>query len=595
MCGIAGYIGTNVEKTLIDNLKMLEYRGYDSAGIATLNNNLIKVVKSSGKIANLEKKLVYKQDYTCGIAHTRWATHGKPNKTNAHPHSSNNNTWAIVHNGIIENYNQIKTELESMGFKFKSQTDTEVVCNLLQFNKDTSPIKTLIKTAKMLNGSFALACLNKNYKNTLFLAKNKSPIFVAKNKECVYVSSDIVCFKNKVDEFYELNDNEFCEVTSNKIVFYNINGKIIKKNTKKLSNLDNYYTKDNFNHFMIKEIFETPVVLKNLVINYKKNNYFKLFNKNYISKFNKVVLIGCGSAYHAAQIGAKFLQENARIDASAHIASEYRYSNPLINKKTLCILVSQSGETADTLGVCSIANKNKATTIALTNVPYSSLARNCKSVLPVCAGTEIAVASTKAYTAQISVLYMLSMHLKNELWGENNNYFDDISQISNNLNLSFEEFFDLTKSIKNAKNVFFIGRSYDYITAQEASLKLKEITYIFSSEHASGELKHGFLALIDKSSYLFAIATQKNLLDKTLNGAFESQARGAKVIFVTQFDLPPEISNKFYKVIKLQTFKEELMPISSIVPFQQFAYFTSINKGINPDQPRNLAKSVTVE
>lgn len=595
MCGIAGYIGTNVEKTLIENLKMLEYRGYDSAGVATLNNNLIKVVKSSGKIINLEKKLVYNDNFSCGIAHTRWATHGKPNTLNAHPHTSNNNTWAIVHNGIIENYNQIKINLENIGYKFKSQTDTEVICNLLQFNEEKNSIKTLIKSTKQLKGSFALVCLNKNCKNTLFLAKNKSPLFVAKNNDSVFVSSDIVCFKNKVDEFYELNDNEFCEATPNKLLFYNINGKIIKKNTNKLSNFDNSYAKNNFNHFMIKEIFETPVILKNLIINYKKNTYFNFFNKKNISKFNNIILIGCGSAYHAAQMGAKFLQENARLKASAFIASEYRYSNPIINKQTLCILVSQSGETADTLAVCDLAIKNKATVIALTNVLYSSLARKCKYVLPVCAGTEIAVASTKAYTAQICVLYMLSMHLKNEFLDKNNNYFEDVSFVANNLNLSFDDFFDLAKNLKNAKNVFFIGRNFDYITAQEASLKLKEITYIFSSEHPSGELKHGFLALIDKNSYLFAIATQKNLLDKTLNGAFEAQARGAKVILATQFDLPQEISNKFYKIIKLQTFKEELMPISSIIPFQQFAYFTSINKGLNPDQPRNLAKSVTVE
>ena len=609
MCGISGYIGdNNAEKNLINCLKMLEYRGYDSAGIAVLSNlNDILVTKSAGKINNLEKKIHYATNSRCGIAHTRWATHGAPTDANAHPHVSNNKNWSIVHNGIIENYNVIKSNLKTKGYKFKSQTDTEVIANLLQDLDNGNPIECLINVANKLDGSYALACLNKNYKDTLFLAKNKSPLYIAYNKSEVFVASDAICFVNKAEQYYSLNDGEFCQADLKNIIFYDKNGKKIKKTPQILNNYQISNSKQNYDYFMEKEILEVPNVLKRLVETYKDNNAFNKFTKEFIKKFNNVVLIGCGTAYHAACMGAKYLQEYARLNAQAFIASEYRYSKPVIDKKTLCILVSQSGETADTLAVCEQAKENKATTIALTNVLYSTLAHKADIILPVCAGTEIAVASTKAYSAQISAFYMLSKHLENQIYGKTYNYFDDIINISNNLNipskLELKNIVDiLTKNNINSnkiskakKHVFFIGRNFDFITALEASLKLKEITYIFSAEHPAGELKHGFLALIDKSSILFAIATNKNLLDKTLNGAFEAHSRGAKVIFVTQFDLPSDAKNKFYKIIKLPSFKEELMPITTISYFQMLAYLTSIQKGLNPDQPRNLAKSVTVE
>ena len=607
MCGITAYLGENAERELIAGLKHLEYRGYDSAGIAILKDE-INITKTAGKITELEKIVKFDLDSNCGIAHTRWATHGAPIDENAHPHLSNNGQWAVVHNGIIENYEILKQGLKKEGLIFKSQTDTEVICNLLQFNNCKDPVETLIKTVKKLKGSYALACLNKDCKDTIFLAKNKSPLFIAKTDFQTFVASDIICFLGKAEEYYSLEDYEFCKVDKKSLIFYDKNGEKIDKKPQKLKNFEISNSKGKYKHFMLKEIMEIPNVLKKIVKEYKKNNFFGIYNKSFISKFNKIVLIGCGTAFHACKMGEMYLTEFARINASAYVASEYRYSHPLIDKKTLCILVSQSGETADTLAVCEMAKDCGATTVALTNVPYSTLATKTTYVLPVCAGTEIAVASTKAYSAQISILYMFAKHLQNELFNQNNDYLTDIQGLSKNISAPTKEDFSTIinelinnnntpnkKDIQNVKHVFFIGRNLDYITALEASLKLKEITYIFSVEHPAGELKHGFLALIDNSSILFAIATNKNLLDKTLNGAYEAQSRGAKVIFLTQFELPEDTKTKFFKYIKLKPHKEELMPISTITFFQKLAYFTSVCKGLNPDQPRNLAKSVTVE
>lgn len=593
MCGIAGYIGKNAEKNLIDCLSLLEYRGYDSAGIAVLKN-VINVTKCAGKVDDLKKIITY-NDSTCGIAHTRWATHGKPSKTNAHPHLSNNKKWAIVHNGIIENFNEIKTELKNKGYKFYSQTDTEVVANLLQDKSCAAPLKTLIDVTKTIKGAYALVCLQKDKKDTIYLAKNKSPLYITKVNNEVFMASDIICFANKTDIFYELNDLEYCVASAKNIVFYNKNGEIIKKTPKFLKNTIINDTKQNYEHYMLKEIYDTKKALQNITKVYSEENLFNVFNLEFIKKYNKIILIGCGTAYHVCLMGAKFLQEYALIDARAYIASEYRYSTTLIDKKTLFIFVSQSGETADTLAVCELAKEKKATTIALTNVGYSTLARNVKYNLPVCAGVEIAVASTKAYTSQITILYMLAKHIQNIKFGTNFDYFNDINHISSLIDLNFYNFTDLTNKLTKVKKVFYIGRNYDYITALESSLKLKEITYIFSSEYPAGELKHGFLALVDKQTYIFTIATQKALLNKTLNNAYETIARGAKVILVTQFELPNDITNKFYKVIKLQKFDENVMPITSILPFQLLAYQISVKKMLNPDKPRNLAKSVTVE
>lgn len=596
MCGIAGYIGpNNAQEELLHSLELLEYRGYDSAGIAVQQKNSISITKSTGKISNL-KQMVKNNKAVCGIAHTRWATHGAPTNANTHPHLSNDNNWAIVHNGIIENYVTIKKELISGGYKFESETDSEVIANLLQSYSKQNCLEALIKTCNMLIGSYALACINKNKPNTIYLARKKSPLYVALENNSVFVASDPICFLNKANKYFALADDNYCIATTKKLDFFNKDGKKISIQPSVIDNFELSNEKQDYAYYMEKEINQVPSVLKNLVEYYKNISPFNDFNKELLSKYNKIVLVGCGTAYHAGLIGAQYIRQHARIDANCYIASEYRYSEPLIDKNTLCIFVSQSGETADTLGACEMAKQCGATTIALTNVLYSTLARMVDYVLPVCAGTEIAVASTKAYTAQITVLYMLSRHLQNILLNKKFDYIKSIENLSKQICVPKQSV--LKKAIEEvikSEKVFFIGRDYDYTTIKEAGLKLKEITYINTAEHPAGELKHGFLSLVDNNSVVFVLATQKKLLNKTLNGAHEALARGGKVILLSQFNIPNEQTAGFLQKIKLQSFKEELMPITSIAYFQMLAYLTSIQKGLNPDQPRNLAKSVTVE
>lgn len=599
MCGIVGYIGNKqTENQLINLLKNLEYRGYDSAGIAVQYNSKIKVVKAEGKIANFEK-LIRPTKAKIGIAHTRWATHGKPTTINAHPHLSQNKQWAVVHNGIIENFEKLKKEIqERVGIKFVSETDTEVIPQLLQYVSlnNKSNIQTFIQTCNMLQGSFAIACINQQVKDTLFLAKRKSPLYLAKSKEEIFVASDPICFAGKVEEYFALEDDEFCKASLKKVEFYDKSGNKINKKPIEMQEFEQFDGKGLYEHFMLKEINETSTVLDRMVKTYQDNDVFKKISLNIVNSINKIALIGCGTAYHASLMGAKYIETFARIDCKAYVASEFRYSNPIIDKNTLCIFVSQSGETADTLCAQELARSKGALTIGLTNVLYSALAKNVDIVLPVCAGPEIAVASTKAYTAQIAILYMLARYLESIKFNRDIDYISPIYCMSQNLQFSdLDEVEQLSQELIEQKSAFFIGRGFDYITAEEASLKLKEITYINSSAHPSGELKHGFLALIEEGSYLFVIATDKELLDKNLNGANEAFSRGAKVVLFTQLDIDKEKTKFVHKIIKLPKFDTELMPIASIISFQLLSYLTSISRGINPDQPRNLAKSVTVE
>jgi len=595
MCGIVGYIGNkNTDYQLVNLLKNLEYRGYDSAGIAYQLNNKIKVIKEPGKIANLESKIL-NEFSTCGIAHTRWATHGKPTKVNAHPHISQDNNWAVVHNGIIENFETLRKEIKTHNINFISETDTETIPHLLQINHSNSqsPIKTLINTCSKLTGSYAIACINKDIKDTLFLAKKKSPLYVTTTSEEVFVASDPICFTGKAKDYFVLNEDEFCEARVNNLVFYDKNNNIISKKPIELGELNTFAGKNNYDHFMLKEIEETPIILKRIVDVYSDNT---LFNNIKDVDFNKIVIVGCGTAYHSGLMAAKYIEKFARIECRTYIASEFRYTDPLIDEHTLSIFISQSGETADTLAALELAKSKGSKTIGLTNVTYSSLAKAVDFILPINAGPEIAVASTKAYTAQITIMYMFARFIQNL---KQNTYFDFIEEIrslANNLQLpDTNEIKALSKKLINENQAFFIGRDLDYITCEESSLKLKEITYINSTAYPSGELKHGFLALIDNGTYLFVIATNSQLLDKTLNGAHEAYARGGKIVLATQLDIPKHKTEFVDTLIKLQELPEHLMPIITTIYFQYLSYFTSISKGINPDQPRNLAKSVTVE
>lgn len=587
MCGIVGYLGKKKQsKEVIDKLKKLEYRGYDSAGIAVLKNGKITSYKEVGCIKNLEEKVPDDLETTCAIAHTRWATHGKPTTKNAHPHSSKNGVWTIVHNGIIENYLEIKQTLKE---KIASDTDTAVVAELLE-EKNAETIEDFINVFSMLSGSYSIVAMNKNRPNELFLAKNKSPLYIAEENGDFLVASDPICFVGVAKSYYEFVDNDFAHIDKNGITFYSGAKKIEKQKVALDDSFENF-SNNGYEHFMLKEIFEEPEVLNRQVKFYKEHRVFDKFSKNFMSKFKEVVFVGCGTAYHAALFGANYFRKQLNIKASAEIASEFIYSKPIFaDKKMLFVLVSQSGETADTLMAAKIAKDGGATTIALTNVLYSSLAKRTDYILPVCAGPEIAVASTKAYVCQLSALYMFSSHLKN-LNGANIDFYADITDVANKiLKFDMKQIDKIADSIKDETTPIFIGKDLDYITAMESSLKLKEVSYINATNYSSGELKHGFLALVEEGTPLFVFCSQSEISSKSINAANEAISRGAHRILITNIK---QENNK--DVIFIDEPNELTASILMIAPMQYLAYKVSISKGINPDKPRNLAKSVTVE
>lgn len=590
MCGIVGYVGLPKKSSyLISKLKLLEYRGYDSAGYANLLRGNIEIIKEVGSIDNLEAEH-QETNINCAIAHTRWATHGKVTQTNSHPHSSINNSWTIVHNGIIENYEQLSSILK---FSPVSDTDTAVVAQFLEEEK-VDDIFGFIDAFSKLKGSFAVCAINKDQEDTLYLAKRKSPLFVSQNKSGeTLVASDPICFKDFSKLYYMFEDDEFAIVKNKKIIFYNKNAKIIKKQLINAEKFFDNYGKNGYSSFMLKEIFEESDALKSQVNYYKDQDLFKNLDLKFLNKFNKIKLIGCGTAYNASVIGARYFQKLLGKNAEADFASEFIYNTPVFaDKKTLFIFVSQSGETADTLMALELAKKKGSTCIALTNVIYSSLAKKADIVLPVCAGVEVAVASTKAYVCQLSALYILASHFANLMHNKNIDFYGDILSVSKKI-LSFdkENLNSLANIFKDIKECIFIGKDMDYVSAQEAALKLKETTYICASSHPSGELKHGYLALIEEDTPIIAFAGQSELLIKTKNSVKEAVSRGAfPIIFTNSSDMPEE-----FKTIYIDEKNELLMPMLSIAPLQYMACKISELKNINPDKPRNLAKSVTVE
>jgi len=586
MCGIVGYIGSRVKvKSIVERLKKVEYRGYDSSGIATANGKNITVIKAVGEISNLTNKLDEESETCCAISHTRWATHGASNEINAHPHLSSDGSIAIVHNGIIENFEELRKTLpEGAG---AGETDTSVVCELLAA-RNAQCIKKFIKTMLLLKGSYAICAVKNSSDKTMFLAKNKSPLYVAEKDGCFIVASDPVCFCNFTNHYYSFDDYEFAEIKNGKIEFFDAKMTQINKNFAVFD--DDYMDSDmgNWPHFMIKEINESPECLSRLANVYRSGEIAKIINQQ-IQKFASVELIGCGTAYHACLVGEKYFEKIAKIPSKAHIASEFLYKNPLINKNSLYVFISQSGETADTIGSLKLVKAAGCQTLAITNVLYSTLAKLSDFVLPVCAGKEVAVAATKSYVCQLAVLYILS----NVFVGQKEKAIKEIVKISKKL-----LFFNQT-DIKNAasfigknNNAIFIGKDYDSITAMEACLKLKEIAYINSSAYPSGELKHGYIALVTDNTPIIAISMQNEISDKTINSANEAKARGAKIISVSKKSNDMKGVNY---IINVNCENEHLAPIAAILPLQYLAYLVSIKRGLNPDKPRNLAKSVTVE
>ncbi len=577
MCGICASLGEfNQIPLVVQGLKKLDYRGYDACGIGFFINNDLKIVKSVGQIKKLEKKLVdFKSNIVIG--HTRWATHGVVNEINAHPHISQDGEVALVHNGIIENYRELK---QKIGGNFYSQTDTEIIANLISKKTGTN-IEKLISACKELKGSFALAVLFKN-DNQIYLAKRNSPLFIANGKNCIMAGSDLGIFNKKFDEYYCLEDDEFAVLNLKKIIFYNQNCKKIDKKHTFFDNFDFSENKIEEKYYMLKEIKEQPNALRKTFFEYFSKS--QLIDINNFKNFNSYHFIACGTAYHSCLLGAKFFQHYLRKKVSVSIASEFRYDDNILSKSCLYIFVSQSGETADTIACAKLIKEKGFKTLAVTNVPFCSLNGIVDYVLPTFAGREVAVASTKAYTTQVYTLLIFALTLS-----ELNN-----QDLLKKFALSYKVQFvgdDLIKNILKFKKIFFIGRQQDYITSLEASLKLKEIAYINCIGIAGGELKHGTLALIDEDTLVIVISTIYQLKEKTESNIQEIKARGGKILLVSQFKHDIDYD---YSII-LPSYEECFMPIVSIVPLQYLAFSFSVKLGFNPDKPRNLAKAVTVE
>jgi len=612
MCGIVGYIGhKKAEPILINGLSKLEYRGYDSAGLTIIEKNNFKTLKNKGRVKELSE-ITNKENLegTIGIAHTRWATHGKPSSINSHPHNDNSNTFSVVHNGIIENYAELRDFLIKNNYKFLSETDTEVIPNLIHYyftkendNSKNGLLKAVNKATKDFKGSFAIGVLNHNFPDIMIVAKKDSPLVIGKGDGENFISSDIPAYLEFTHNFYLLNDNEFAVISKDTVDFYNSD---LTKIEKQITEIDWDATsaeKNGYEDFMLKEIYEQPIAIRETIGNHLSGISACIFdelnfNKEFLSKFNKIFIVACGTAMHAGLTAKAMLENLCEINTEVDIASEFRYRNPLINKNTLCIFISQSGETADTIAALKLAKSKGSTTIAISNVEGSSITREADFVLYTHAGPEIAVASTKAYTSQITLMSLLSIYFA-EILGKNLNLLDDIKTSilelpakTEQLLSNVDEIKDFAHEVYKSKDVFFLGRGLDYNSSVEGSLKLKEISYIHSEAFYSGELKHGPIALIEKDTLIVSVLVVKELLEKSISNIQEVITRGAKTLIITDKDF--ENSN-FTKIIKIPEINKFLSPILAIIPLQLLAYFISKEKGLDVDKPRNLAKSVTVE
>lgn len=608
MCGIVGYIGDNqAQDVILNGLEKLEYRGYDSAGIAILNSYKIDVAKFKGRLSVLSDFLgENKIEGRIGIGHTRWATHGEPSDENSHPHVNEKNNVAVVHNGIIENYLELKAELAQNGYKFSSQTDTEVIAHLIDFYYDGDLLKTVQKVVHRLKGAFALAIISEKEDNRIIAVRKESPLIIGKGKREHFIASDIPAILDYTNEVYFIENEEIVEVKSDNISIFDF---MLNKKDREVKIIDwsiDAASKNGFDHFMIKEIFEQPEsIKKTFSTRINEDNQVDIkeidINEEVLNNINKVYIVACGTAYNAGEIGKYAIEKYAKISVSTDIASEFRYSNPFIDDKTLVILVSQSGETADTLASLRYAKQNGAKILSITNVIGSSIARESDYVLYTYAGPEISVASTKAYTTQIIAFSLLALEFakkKNTI--ENDKYERTVEEIKS-LPEKIERILENTdnikkiaKKIRNKRALFYIGRGLDYKVAMEGALKLKEISYIYTESFAAGELKHGTIALIEKDTPVIAISTNEELNDKMLSNIVEVKSRGA-IVYSILVEGDNKIIDISDEVVTVPKTIDILQPILSAIPTQFIAYYTSVEKGLDVDKPRNLAKSVTVE
>ena len=584
MCGIIGYIGknNNAIKTVIEGLEALEYRGYDSAGITYSNNNKLVTLKEQGKIINLKNNIDFNTKSNLAIGHTRWATHGEPNKINSHPHSIGK--FTIVHNGIIENYMDLKKELLNQGYTFKSSTDTEIAVAYIDYiyKNEKDILNTLNKVTKIFKGSYALGIICEDDLNHLYALRKTSPLIIAAGKDENYIASDVPAILKYTNKYILLDDFEIAKINSDEIIIYNKNLELVNKKTLEFEGSYESNVKGDYEHFMLKEIHEEPNVFKETINTFLNNDIPNLL------KYNNFHIVACGSAYHAGLVGKYLIEKYANKPVYVEVASEYRYKNNFYDKNTLVIFVSQSGETADTLACLRKVKDDGIDTLSVVNVVGSSIARESKYVIYTKAGCEIAVATTKAYLAQITIFMILTINLTN-----NNTLLKELDNIptliQNLINIDYKE---IAKEIYKNNNIFFIGRGIDYSMCLEGSLKLKEISYINSVAYQAGELKHGTISLIEKNTPVIAISTDNVLTEKTISNIKEVKSRGAKVIFITN----QNIDNDFYDIkIKIPKVNNIIQSLLTIIPLQLIAYEVAKLNKCDIDKPRNLAKSVTVE
>lgn len=609
MCGIVGYIGsTDATEIVLEGLEKLEYRGYDSSGLAVVNDGELSVRKLMGRLSNLSESIEKNPiKGTIGIGHTRWATHGVPSDDNAHPHTNEKGNIAVVHNGIIENYIQLKKELIEKGYKFSSGTDSEVVAHLIDLYYDGNLFDAVTKAVEKLKGAYALAVVSSLNPDEIIAVRYESPLILGIGEGELFLASDIPAFLKRTRKVVYIENGDFVKLDRNG---YSIFDKSLNPVNREIKNIlwdVKAATKEGFDHFMLKEIHQQPQAIKDTLFRRLNDNgdiYFDDVNisKETLNDINKIYIVACGTAYHAGLVGKYLLEQFLRVGVIADIASEFRYNENFIDDKTLIIIVSQSGETADTLAALREAKKRGARVLSITNVVGSSVARESDDIIYTWAGPEIAVASTKAYTTQLVVFYMLALYfgklkgsLDDVLYKEILNELKSLPEkVKTAIDNSSSEAHEIAEKIKNQRSLFYIGRGLDYYTSLEGALKLKEISYIHAEAFAAGELKHGTIALIEEGTPVIAIATQQSLYDKTVSNIKAVKARGAYVVGVTRHR-NTDLESVCDRVIYLEETFNIFMPLLSVILSQLVAYYTALVKGNDVDKPRNLAKSVTVE
>ncbi len=607
MCGIVGFAGKrNAKDILLQGLQKLEYRGYDSAGIAIQNGENTTVIKANGRLQNLIEKAKNEAGGTIGIGHTRWATHGKPTEENAHPHRSSDGNITLVHNGIIENERELREFLLQKGFTFSSETDTEAAANLLayQYQKTGTPLKALTEALHMLHGSYAFVILFKGYPDMIFTAKKESPLIIGTHAEESFIASDVPAILPYTRQVYYMENGEIAEVKRGTVIFYDNNGNIIEKTPSEITWNTDSAEKDGFEHFMMKEIHEQPKAIRNTINAYLKNGKidFSMANlpEHTLESIRNIHIIGCGSAYHVGMTAGYVIEDIARVPVRVEYASEFRYRHPVFGEHELAVIISQSGETADSLSALREAKAHGVPTLAIVNVVGSSIAREADHVLYTLAGPEIAVATTKAYSAQLVVCYLLAValgHAKGAFCEAKYQVFlDELLRLPEKIEQILakkDTLRVLSAHLASLENLFLIGRGVDFSTALEGALKIKEISYIHAEAYAAGELKHGTISLIEKDTPVIGVLTQKTLFPKTLSNMKEVKSRGAYLFGIATegFEVEHEVDEVFYIPETLRPFSPSL----SVIPLQLLGYYISIMRGLDVDKPRNLAKSVTVE